>query len=253
VTAPRLLVIQPDEQDPLGPLGDWLVDAGAELHVVVPPTQKMPENLDGYAGLVCLGGHMGAYDDLDHPWLADVRRLLAQAVTRHLPTLAICLGAQLLAAATGGRVVVAPDGPEVGPLLVAKRDLGWNDPLFADLPFMPDVMQFHSDSIEALPPNASLLAASTLYPNQAFRLGRCVYGFQFHIETTTDLVLDWARNSPDTAGFARPGELTRERLDQAHADLAETWQPVIARFVQLTAGELTPAEAPRPQLPVIQN
>lgn len=251
MTAPRLLVIQPDEQDPLGPLGDWLTAAGAELDLVVPPT--MPANLDGYAGLVCLGGHMGAYDDLDHPWLADVRRLLAQAVTRRLPTLAICLGAQLLAAATGGRVDTAPDGPEVGPLLVAKRDAAWNDPLFADLPFMPDVLQFHSDSVEALPPNAILLATSTLYPNQAFRIGTCVYGFQFHIETTTDLVLDWARNSPDTAEFARPGELTRERLDQAHADLAETWAPVAARFVQLATGVLTAAEAPRPQLPLIQN
>jgi GMP synthase-like glutamine amidotransferase len=247
----RLLVIQPDPEDPPGPLGDWLAGAGADLHVVAPPADPLPAGLDGYAGLVVLGGGMGAGDDLDHPWLADVRRLLAAAVSRQLPTLAICLGGQLLAVAAGGRVVVGEDGPQVGPHLVAKRDVGWKDPLFADLPFMPDVLQFHSDMIERLPPNTELLASATRYPNQAFRVGRCAYGLQFHIETTTELVLDWARDNPGEAEFARPGDLTEERLDQLHADLAETWRPVVTRFVALAAGDLEPAGPVRPQLPLL--
>ncbi|HEX6352986.1 type 1 glutamine amidotransferase [Actinophytocola sp.] len=248
MTSPRLLVIQPDEFDPIGPLGDWLTSAGAELDIRQPAA--LPANTDGYAGLVCLGGHMGANDDLDFPWLADVRRLLAEATTRQLPTLAICLGAQLLAVATGGHVTKGPDGPEVGPLLVAKRDVGWQDPLFADLPFMPDVMQFHSDIVERLPARAALLASATLYPNQAFRVGRCSYGLQFHIETTTELVESWAASSPATAEFARPGELEHDRLVQAHADIEETWRPFAAQFVKLAAGELAPATSP---LPLIQH
>lgn len=244
----RLLVIQPDELDPIGPLGDWLVGAGAELDIRQP--DDLPEHTDGYAGLVVLGGSMGANDDLDFPWLADVRRLLAQAVTRQLPTLAICLGAQLLAVATGGRVITGPDGPEVGPLLVAKRDVGWQDPLFADMPFMPDVMQFHSDIIERLPANAALLASATLYPHQAFRIGRCVYGLQFHIETTAELVETWAASDPETAEFARPGDLEHDRLVQAHADIEETWRPFAAQFVKLAAGDLAPATSP---LPLIQH
>lgn len=248
MTAPLLLVIQPDEQDPLGPLGDWLTAAGAELDVRTP--DNLPVDTAGYAGLVCLGGHMGANDDLDFPWLADVRRLLAQATTRQLPTLAICLGAQLLAVATGGLVTKGPDGPEVGPLLVAKRDVGWQDPLFADLPFMPDVMQFHSDIVERLPANAALLASSTLYPHQAFRVGRYVYGLQFHIETTTELVERWAAGAPGTAEFARPGDLDHDRLVQAHADLDETWRPFAARFVKLATGDIAPATSP---LPLVQH
>jgi GMP synthase-like glutamine amidotransferase len=248
VTSPRLLVIQPDEQDPLGPLGDWLTGAGAELDVHTPPS--FPVSTDGYAGLVCLGGRMGANDDFDFPWLADVRRLLAEATTRQLPTLGICLGAQLLAVATGGRVTKGSDGPEVGPLLVAKRDVGWQDPLFADMPFMPDVLQFHTDIVERLPPNAVLLASATLYPHQAFRIGRCVYGLQFHIETTTELVETWAANEPETAEFARPGDLDHDRLVQAHVDLEETWRPFTEQFVKLTAGDLAPATSP---LPLIQR
>lgn len=245
----RLLVVQPDPQDPLGPLGDWLVDAGAELQVHAPPADPLPADLAGYAGLICLGGEMGAGDDVDHPWLADVRRLLASAVTQRLPTLAICLGGQLLAVAAGGSVVVGPDGPEVGPHLVAKRDLGWTDPLFAELPLMPDVLQFHSDTIDRLPSGSALLASATRYPNQAFRVGRCAYGLQFHIETSTETVLAWARDYPAEAEFARPDALTRERLDELHADIEETWRPVATRFVRLAAGDLAPAA--RPQLPML--
>lgn len=242
-----LLVIQPDAQDPLGPLGGWLTGAGARPHVVTPG--ELPADLDGYAGLVVLGGAMGATDDLDHPWLVDVRRLLSTAVSRQVPTLAICLGAQLLAVAAGGGVSVGEEGPEVGPHLVAKRDLGWTDPLFAELPLMPDVLQFHSDVIDRLPPNSVLLASATRYPNQAFRVGRCAYGLQFHIETTTETVLAWARGNPGAAEFARPDALSVERLEQLHADLEETWRPVAAKFVRLAAGELDPA--PRPQLPLL--
>jgi len=245
-----VLVIQPDASDPLGPLGDWLTGAGAEPRVTTPYTgHPLPADLDGYDGLVVLGGAMGATDDFEHPWLADVRRLLANAVTRQVPTLAICLGSQLLAVAAGGGVSAGDEGPEVGPHLVAKRDAAWTDPLFAELPLMPDVLQFHSDVIDRLPPNTELLASATRYPHQAFRVGRCVYGLQFHIETTTDTVLAWARGNPEAAEFARQDALSVERLDQLHADLEETWRPVVERFVRLAAGELEAAA--RPQLPLL--
>jgi GMP synthase-like glutamine amidotransferase len=245
VTAnPRILVIQPDELDPPARLAEWLLDAGAELEVVRPAADALPE-LDGYRGVVCLGGPMGATDDLEHPWLADVRRLLGGSLTRRLPVLAICLGAQLLAVAAGGRVATGEAGPEVGPQLVAKRDLAWRDPLFADLPFMPDVLQFHSDTIVALPPNTELLAAGTRYPNQAFRVGPVAYGVQFHIETTAETVLTWVRLNPGAAGAARPGDLEPERLAELHRDLEETWRPFAERFVRLASGELAPAAPAR--------
>jgi GMP synthase-like glutamine amidotransferase len=250
VVSPRLLVVQPDELDPPARLGDWLSGAGAELDVVVPAKAELPE-LAGYDGLVCLGGGMGANDDLDHPWLAAVRRLLAGAVAERRPTLAICLGAQLLAVATGGQVVVGEAGPEVGAGLIAKRDLAWRDPLFADLPFMPDVLQFHTDVIVRLPASAELLAAAARYPNQAFRIGPNAYGLQFHIETTPEMVLDWAGLAPDLAATARPGELEPSRLATLHHDLEETWRPFAERFVRLVTGDLAPAAPARPGLPLV--
>ncbi|GAA2339488.1 type 1 glutamine amidotransferase [Saccharopolyspora halophila] len=229
----RILVVQPSKIDPVGTLGEWFAEAGAELDVVLPAEQDLPE-LDDYDALVVLGGEMGAYDDLEHPWLSGVRSLLSKAVTRDMPVLAICLGAQLLAAATGGRVRKVPDGPEVGTLLVAKRDVAAEDSLLGPLALTPDVVQFHNDEF-TLPPSAQLLASSPKCENQAFRIGTCVYGLQFHIETTPQIVLDWAANMPEAAEAARPGQLEPEHLEEFHAEIAETWQPVAERFVRLAA------------------
>lgn len=251
VTAPKLLVIQPDESDPLGPLGDWLIEAGAELDVRLLPDQELPADLSAYGGVVCLGGGMGANDDAAHPWLADVRKLLSKAVGVRIPTLAICLGGQLLAVATGGQVAEGDQGPEVGPGLVSKKDAAWTDPLFADLPLMQDVLQFHNDAITRLPAGAELLASSPRYPIQAFRFARCAYGVQFHIETTQEIVLDWARQSPEMAELTRSDALTPENLARVHADLAETWRPFAHRFVRLVSGDLAPAAERQRTLPIV--
>ncbi|MBB5156177.1 type 1 glutamine amidotransferase [Saccharopolyspora phatthalungensis] len=235
----RILVVQPWRGDPSAELGEWLLAAGADLDVVLPAEQQLPADFAGHQGLVVLGGKMGVYDDADHPWLAEVRALLSKAVSQRVPVLAICLGAQLLAAATGGQVRAARKGPEAGTLLVAKRDAAAEDPLLGPVPLTPDVLQFHTDEITMLPPSAQLLASSPKCDNQAFRVGDCAYGLQFHIETTPDVVLDWARQSPEVAATIRPGQLEPEHLHEFHADLAETWRPVAERFVRLVA---TPPE-----------
>ncbi|GAA3545333.1 type 1 glutamine amidotransferase [Amycolatopsis ultiminotia] len=245
-----MLIIQPDASDPVGPLGEWFAEAGAELDVRLPPGQELPEGLDGYAGVVCLGGHMDALADEKYPWLADVRKLLASAVGKRVPTLGVCLGAQLLAVATGGQVAVGADGPEVGPSLVSKKDVAWTDPLFADLPLMQDVLQFHTDVVKRLPPGAELLASSPRYQNQAFRLNSCAYGVQFHLETTPDVVKAWAESAPEMAEVTRPGALESDSLTALHEDLAETWRPFAHRFVRLAAGELETAPEGQHRLPL---
>src|SRR5690606_18167727 len=113
-------------------------------------------------------------------------------VSERLPTLAICLGAQMLAHAYGARVAVAEAGPEIGRRLVARRDAADSDPLFSQVPFTPDVIQWHFDEIVELPPGATLLAASPRYAHQAFRLGPRAWATQFHIEPTAAMIRRWA-------------------------------------------------------------
>jgi GMP synthase-like glutamine amidotransferase len=122
----------------------------------------------------------------------------------------------------------------VGALLVAKRDAADADPVFGPLPLTPDVMQFHHDEISELPTGATLLASSPVYANQAFRVGRHVYGLQFHIETSPEVIHEWAER--DVVGVAA-SPWDRETIcrlsDEAHPHIEAAWAPFAARFADL--------------------
>jgi GMP synthase (glutamine-hydrolysing) len=233
---PRLLVVVPHETDPPARLGEWLRQAGLELderHLGL--GDELPPTLDGVDGLLVLGGPQSSLDPEDvAPELVGVRHLLAGAVQDDVPTLAICLGAQLLAQVGGGSVRLGVDGPEVGATLVAKRDAADHDPLFRPLPLSPDVIQFHHDEIAELPRGAVLLASSPVYAHQAFRLGRHVYGLQFHIETTPEIVAEWAeRDAVGVAATPFDAATVTARAAAVHPDLEEVWAPFAGRFADL--------------------
>jgi GMP synthase (glutamine-hydrolysing) len=232
----RLLVVVVHPTDPPARLGQWLRDAGLELderHIIA--GDELPATLDGYDGLLVLGGPQSAMDDEEtSPELVGVRTLLRQALAADFPTLAICLGAQLLAQVGGGRVRKGIEGPEVGALLVAKRDVADQDPVFGPLPLSPDVIQFHHDEIAELPAGATLLASSPMYANQAYRVGRHVYGLQFHIETTPEVVREWAgRDHVGVAASPHDRETICLLSDAAHPDIEEVWAPFAGRFADL--------------------
>jgi GMP synthase-like glutamine amidotransferase len=232
----RLLVAVVHETDPLARLGTWLRDAGMELDERrLGLGDQLPATLDDHDGLVVLGGPQSALDTPEQsPELEPVRELLRQALAADFPTLAICLGAQLLAQIGGGKVRPGIDGPEVGATLVAKRDAADADPVFGPLPLSPDVLQFHHDEIAELPTGATLLASNPFYANQAFRVGRHVYGLQFHIETTPEVIHEWAER--DVVGVAASPH-DRETIcllsDAAHPHIEEAWAPFAARFADL--------------------
>jgi GMP synthase-like glutamine amidotransferase len=231
MTAP-LLVVQVDPTDPPARLGDWLVEDGHELDVRdLSAGAPLPADLSGHSGMVVLGGAMGAQDDAEYPYLADVRALLRRAVDEEVPALGICLGGQLLAVATGGRVERNPDGPEIGVQLVAKRSVSATDPLFAALPITPDVLQWHVDAVTVLPPGAQQLASSPVCENQAFRVGRLAWGLQFHIETTPEIVRSWAEEDDELADWDLAAVVAR--AESRDADLVEAWRPFAASFAKI--------------------
>lgn len=230
----RILVVENDSTAPLARLGDWLAEAGAELEVRrAQDGDPLPDELTGYAALVVMGGGMDALADQAAPWLPQVRQLLAEAVAAELPVLAVCLGAQLLAVATGGGVSLGT-APQYGAQLVAKRQTAATDPLFRELPITPDVVHWHTDEVSVLPPGAVQLAAAPDCEQQAFRVGRLAWGIQFHIETTPEIVRGWAA---DTAAELADYDLDAilERCVAAHPDIAATWAPFAARFVEIAA------------------
>ena len=234
----RALVVTHSATEGVDLLGDWLVEAGLELDVVEPwAGQQLPADLTAHDALVVMGGPQQAYDDDSATWLRATKDLLRLAVRTDVPTLGVCLGAQLLAEATGGRVELGEDGIEAGARLVAKRDAAWEDPLLADIPFTPTVVQWHEDVVVDMPPGAVLLASSSKYPHQAFRVGTRAWGLQFHVETSPETVRYWGREYG--AGVIESGRDPVALAEQVVGELEEVaacWQPVAARFAEIAQG-----------------
>jgi GMP synthase (glutamine-hydrolysing) len=194
----RILVVEHEPSCPLDRFAGWLADAGAMIDTLRPYAGAPLPPRPAHDALVVLGGHMGAYDDAEAPWLPGVRDLLAAAVADGTPTLGICLGAQLLAVACGGRVEVGGPGPEAGVVDARWRAEAADDPLMAGLPDPFPGPSMHHDAVTELPTGAVWLAETAMYPHQAFRLGAAAWGVQFHPEVSLPTFTEWARlDAPD--------------------------------------------------------
>ncbi|MEJ5915824.1 type 1 glutamine amidotransferase [Pseudokineococcus sp. 1T1Z-3] len=230
----RVLVVQHEGRCPPARLGEALLERGAQVDVVRPDLgAPLPTSLGrrgpgrpagGHDALVVLGGSASADDDAAWPWLPAVRALLAACAADGTPVLGVCLGAQLLAAATGGSTGPAPLGPEHGPTDVEAVGDAVDDPLVVALaqevsagpdggPAVPRwrTVQSHGDAVLALPPGARLLASSAACGVQVFAGGRdgTAWGVQYHPEATPALVAGWCASEGSRARLAGLG-LTAE-------------------------------------------
>lgn len=157
-----------------------------------------PVDLSKISALVVLGGPMGVYEADRYPFLSREIEILKEAIQRKVPTLGICLGSQLLAAAAGARVYKGPQR-EIGWFPIKLRSESSRDPLFRHCPSEAIVFHWHGDTFD-LPKGALHLASSERYAYQAFRLGDSVWGFQFHLEVTESMIKEWIDAEGDSSG-----------------------------------------------------
>ncbi len=129
--------------------------------------------------LIVMGGPMSVNDENAYPWLAAEKLFIKNLIDAGVPTLGICLGAQLIANAMGARVY-ANKVKEIGWFPVQAVSTADNCFSFPD---KADVFHWHGETFE-LPAQAVLLAESEGCRNQAFQLGTHVLALQFHLETT---------------------------------------------------------------------
>jgi len=139
------------------------------------------------AGLIFMGGPMSVNDDL--PYLRQEERIIREAMARRVPVLGVCLGAQLIAKATGSRVYQNPV-KEIGWFPVEFTEAASADCLFRGMAGSETVFHWHGETFD-LPEGAELLASSGACRHQAFRVGAGVYGLQFHLEVTPAMIADW--------------------------------------------------------------
>jgi GMP synthase (glutamine-hydrolysing) len=189
---------------------------------------------DELAGIVVMGGPMGAYETVQYPWLADEISFLATAAATDVPIFGVCLGSQLLAAALGAEAWPGAE-PEVGVLEVELTDDGRADPVLGDLPGRFPALQWHGDTF-SLPEGAAHLARSSAYPHQAFARGSA-YGLQFHLEADWALAGEWLdipayrQALVEVLGPTGPDDLG-EQLRRAEAELTAAATGVVERWLR---------------------
>jgi GMP synthase (glutamine-hydrolysing) len=225
-------------------VGEWLSDAGAELDVRHPYRgDVLPETLDEHAGLVVLGGSMGADDDDEHHWLGPVKELLRHAAGTGVPTLGICLGHQLCAAALGGVVVRNPNRPQVGGLDVGWTDEAAADPLLGPLAGPARAVQWNNDIVVEPPAGAVVLARTAQGEIQSARFADTVWGVQWHPEAGEEICRGWAEHDRDEA--AERGVDLEEyvaHVAEASEELQASWRGLATGFAALArAGQDAPA------------
>lgn len=235
MSAKRVLVIHNFEKTGLGNVGTALQEAGAELDVRRAHLgEPIPATAGDHDALVVLGGGQNARDDDNHPYFPALLDLIRDFESRDRAVLGICLGGQLMARAFGGDNRIG-GATEFGWHRMALTEAGAADPVLGAVPAAFPIFEWHDDTFE-LPAGAIHLAASDAVSNQAFRIGRAAYGFQFHFEADQRLVrqwnddfTDWLRERQPDWPARFPGEAARHgaAADAAGLALARAWVAAI--------------------------
>jgi len=149
---------------------------------------RLPK-LDGFTHIIILGGPMNVYEEDRYPFLKEEDLFIKEAIQRGKAILGICLGGQLIAKALGAKVLKA-SVKEIGWYDVSLTKSGLQDPLLSNFPKTFSVFQWHEDTFE-IPKSGKLIATSSPISHQAFRYAEKVYGLQFHLEVTEEMIKEW--------------------------------------------------------------
>jgi GMP synthase-like glutamine amidotransferase len=225
----RVLVVENFPATPPGIVGEALMEAGAVIdRRRADLGEPLPDDSSVHDGIVVLGGGQSAVDDADYPYLPALAKLTRTFGEAGKPVLGICLGAQIVARAHGATNILGRP-VEFGWREVRATDAGRTDPLIASIGKAAPLFHWHNDTF-TLPPGATHLATSDMTALQAFRIGRAVYGLQFHFEADRRLVAEWTRDLADTIAESDPTWARRHAAEAArHGPAADAAGLALAR------------------------
>jgi len=223
----RVLVVQHAEPENLGRIAEAVTGEHLEYACIRPDLgQPIPSNLNGYGGLILMGGPQSVYQEDQFPYLRAEKALTAHAITSDRPVLGICLGSQILAEVLGSRVQPG-----------RAFELGWKkvtlSPRVADDPVLgrtSDVLMplhWHGDVYD-LPPGSEPVGSSELTPVQGFAFRKRFYGILFHLETTLNQLVAMVKAFPEDV--SRAGLTAEALLVEAPARLAALREPGLEVF-----------------------
>ena len=232
----RVLVVEHERTADAALVGEQLDAANIDYTVVGPEIGvQVPDSLEGFDGLIVLGGSPGPMEDDAAPWLPGVRALIANALNIQMPYLGICLGAQMLAHVAGGNVETMEAGPEVGLVDMKLTEAGRRDELLGGLDGDLSALQWHWLEIVALPAGSVTLCSSENCANQAFKVGPNAWGVQFHMEAVARTARQWCDESVDRLAELKIDPQTDiiDPFDGIEPSLKSRWSMVTNRWIDV--------------------
>lgn len=200
--------------------------------IAIDSGDAVPRSVDGFSGLVFMGGPMSVNDDL--PWIAPVLALIRDAVARDIPVLGHCLGGQLMSKALGG-VVSRNPVKEIGWSAVAVTDNEVAHSWFGGVRRF-SAFHWHGETF-SLPQGGVHLLSSTYCTNQAWAIGKHL-ALQCHVEMTGEMIASWCEVGADEvlAASDSPAVQSADVMQSQMADelprLHEVAAQLYARWVE---------------------
>jgi len=171
-------------------LGQTIVDRGIRIRTINAPRHGL-DDIEALRPdlLVVMGGPVGVYQADEYPFLKQEIELIKKRLDAGMPTIGICLGSQLMAAALGEKVYKGEQGKEVGWQRLSITDAGKNTPIEHLCGSKTQMFQWHGDTFD-LPKDATLLASTDRYKNQAYSIDKSM-GLQCHPEVQECQLQEW--------------------------------------------------------------
>ena len=190
----KILILQHIECETPGYIKDLMLNDGFDLTTVeLDVGEKIPDNINQFDGMFCMGGPMDTWMTEKYSWIVEEKKKIKEfVVDLEKPFLGFCLGCQFLGEVVGGEVVKSTP-PEIGILEINMEKQIIDDQLFSTFPKTIKALQWHSYEVVGLEKNnnVTLLASSPTTKYQIFKYKDNAYGIQFHIEIKSNTVSDW--------------------------------------------------------------
>tara|TARA_B100000686_G_C16407270_1_gene770380 strand:- start:68 stop:799 length:732 start_codon:yes stop_codon:yes gene_type:complete len=190
----EIIILQHINIEDPGYIKDLMISENCKLTTIeLDEGQKIPENLNKFDAMFCMGGPMDTWMVDKYPWLIEEKKRIKEfVIDLGKPFLGFCLGCQLLGEIVGGKVVKS-SSPEIGMLDVSLSDEAKKDNIFSSFPSTIKALQWHSYEVQDLDKNKNIkiLGSSKNTKIQIFKYKEHAYGIQFHIEAKDTTVNQW--------------------------------------------------------------
>ena len=190
----NIVVLQHIKIEDPGFIKDLMMSDGINIRTIeLDEGEKIPDNLNKFDAMLCMGGPMDTYMESEYPWLIEEKKRIREfVVDLKKPYLGFCLGCQLLGEVVGGKVIKSKI-PEIGMMNIHFNKKKNEDNLFSSFPEKIKSLQWHSYEVDGLDNNKdiSIIASSPITKYQIFKYKNHAYGIQFHIEVKKTTVSEW--------------------------------------------------------------